>query len=363
MGALLVGPCSPGWSHWEPEELFLQKAMRRTKEAGGPQLRLLRTAAPAVDPSRALLTIFPSSQEVSTITVEHMESVQDWAPLGWRHEADADGDPARVDHGSQLAAGSSRPRQLRAPGLEPAAPGARCKFWRARVTVEGPQGQPQTQWCLLQVAARVEDRTPEAVSQDIKDAAAVAKHAAAFNMGVLGHSLGGAGESMPVDDSAPQVRVAMPTGCRIVESPVPQHLCPGDEVVLLPYAAPEVTKFVYDGDEHFLELPQAFFHYTFWASGGAGCVADLQGAEEDDGSVVLVRPCPLRPAAPDAGGAFGSLGVLGAASTGEGATMDFFDRVHPRCGPLCKVFDPQRRARSSRKHCGLDVRGCGIRQL
>merc|ERR1711920_106826 len=68
----------------------------------------------------------------------------------------------------------------------------------------------------------------------------------------------------------------------------------GEVVSLLRLPSSEVGKFVFDGSEEFLELPHAFFHYVTWFSGGREMAFDLQGAEHDDGDVILVDPCLLR---------------------------------------------------------------------
>merc|ERR1719408_453224 len=100
----------------------------------------------------------------------------------------------------------------------------------------------------------------------------------------------------------------------------------GDCCTLSPYGASEVMKFVFDGSETFHELPQAFFHYVAFASTGHLHVVDLQGAVEDEGDFLLLDPAIHRS-----------------------------EKPHPRCAPMCQVFDPQRKSAHAQRLqcCGL----------
>merc|ERR1711920_462029 len=96
-----------------------------------------------------------------------------------------------------------------------------------------------------------------------------------------------------------------------------------------------------------------FFHYVSWVTGGQECVSDLQGLEDEDGSVILCNPCMPRRTGWGAGSCFGPPGP------GGGANPQLFDRLHPKCGPLCKSFDPDRRTKPGRRNCGVPI-SCGF---
>merc|ERR1712196_145574 len=99
----------------------------------------------------------------------------------------------------------------------------------------------------------------------------------------------------------PMIRVVAPVVCEVLGSSVPQLVRAGDAVNIYPYPAEEVRKFVFDGNDEFLELPQAFFHYTAWSASGKEYVADLQGIQTDDGDVLVLDPVVLRSEAPTIG--------------------------------------------------------------
>merc|ERR1711920_119607 len=143
-----------------------------------------------------------------------------------------------------------------------------------------------------------------------------------------------------------------------------QKACQASKFALpsVAYPSPVVKKFVFEGSEDFLELPQAFFHYVAWLSGGREFVADIQGMQ-DDQDVLLVDPVVLRAAKPTLGDIVGA--VVSAATTDDnGQNVDKseqrFNVWHPRCGQLCKGFDPQRRSIKDRKACGLSLPSCGV---
>eukprot|EP00913_Durusdinium_trenchii_P030116 g28220.t1 len=128
-----------------------------------------------------------------------------------------------------------------------------------------------------------------------------------------------------------------------------------------------VKKFVFDGTQDFLELAQAFFHHAAFSSGGKELVCDLQGLEQEDGSLLLIDPCILRANAKmtmahllkgavreDRG--FGEAACLGPISP----AAEIFERLHPKCAPMCKAFDPHRSSVKQKLGvCGLDVT-CGL---
>jgi len=331
---------------WEPEEVFVQKILKRYLDNGEAKLSLAVASLPNA-PKGASRSLFSPSDRIVEVWIETLQVVKGWAPLKWRFRASAVQAAAAVP---AMTANEEGQRQLLT--------GPSQRFWRAKVVVTLANGEERTQWCLLQVAMAPENRTIENAMIDRKDAERVAAYAGAFNQHMLkDEAHADAGYH---DGGIPRVTVCIPVVCKVLQSPVPQFFARGDAVLLLPYSASEVTKFIYDGKEDFLEIPHSFFHYITWSSGGRDCISDLQGAEEDNGSVLLVSPCVPRPLA------FGS-GIF-EQGTGEGVPQrvpelspQMFDRLHPRCGPLCKTFDPDRRARPMRKHCGLGLpMSCGI---
>merc|ERR1712217_802414 len=96
-------------------------------------------------------------------------------------------------------------------------------------------------------------------------------------------------------DSLPNVKVSTSIACEVAGSGSPEFLTVGDAITLLPNTAEEVRHFVCDGrTEEFQEVPQAFFHYTAFASGGKELVCDLKGYEDESGSFVVMDPCVMR---------------------------------------------------------------------
>lgn len=324
---------------WEPEEVFVQKILKRYLDSGEAKLALAIAAMPNF-PAGGSRSLFSPTDRIAEVWIETLQVVKGWAPLKWRFTSSRPSKGATyIDDGR--SSHSQGPSQ---------------RFWRAKVVTTMSNGEERNQWCLLQVATAPQDRSVENAMLDRKDAEKVASYAFRFNQHMLQDEAG-------LDSGMPRVCVCIPVVCKVLQSPVPQFFSRGDAVLLVPYAASEVTKFVFDGREDFLEIPHAFFHYVTWSSGGRECVSDLQGTEEDNGSVTLVNPCMPRPFAFGAGTLFDGPGV---AAGGRGAqpqdlSPQTFDRLHPRCGPLCKTFDPDRRARPLRKHCGLPI-GCGLNQ-
>jgi len=164
----------------------------------------------------------------------------------------------------------------------------------------------------------------------------------------------------------PCVQVSQPVGCEVLGSTVPQVIVAGDSVLLAPFPSEEVQKFVYDGREEFSEVPQAFFHYAAWSSGGHELVCDIQGVEQDDGSFLLVDPCVLRKNPPTVNDILGSIAPQTAEVFGVGpdavtsGVEGRFDAMHPKCSQLCKVFDPARKGGNVRTHCGIAGISCGL---
>jgi hypothetical protein len=232
------------------------------------------------------------------------------------------------------------------------------RFWRAKIISQDDHGMPQESICMLVVANAPEDRTIDNVELDLQDSADTARYCARYNQQLkrcFGESNG-----------VPGVRVCAPVGCEVIKSNNTQFASSGEAVTILPYPFPEVKKFVFDGSEDFLEIPQAFFHHAVWLSGGRENVCDIQGIEDDDSNVLLIDPCIIRTAKPTvtdllstiaAGGQ--SNGKIGGPEV-EGPSGERFDMLHPRCSQLCKVFDPNRRSAARGRHCGLNI-ACGLK--
>jgi hypothetical protein len=338
---------------WEPEDRFIQNMLRRSKEEGGPRLQLWRTMAPT-ELTGAARSIFPAHEKVANLWIERVESVKGWAPLQYRYADSAwrDSGLAEPDVGATVSLPSKRPLHMPAGSSDPGVP---RRSWRVLVVAESASGQRREQWCMLLVAEDPRNRHAELLSRDIDEARLLASHADAFNEHVLQVS-----DCSATVQMSPRITVCMPTAFRVAQSPVPQFFAPGDHVLLLPYAAQEISKFVYDGSESFLELPQAFYHFVAWECGGQSPFVDLQGTEDEDGSVLLVHVC--MPGQTEADGILGaSVSLFPATTAGDDEVSDaLFDRLHPHCGPLCKTFDAERRIRQRIGHCGIP-NACGLR--
>lgn len=227
------------------------------------------------------------------------------------------------------------------------------RFARARI---------DQKWYLLQVAAHSDDRNMENVKADIIDARDTAAWAQRFNRHLATAVRGEDPDAH--GGSAPGVQICAPIGCCVLETAIPQlagqrH---GEVVTLAPYPANDVTKFILDGNEEFLEMPHAFFHYVCWASGGRELPFDLQGAEDNEGGVLLVDPVLLRK---ERSGVQDLLGpILDSRNLSKtstelsrdvGPSPERFEVLHRRCGPLCRTFDPNCRTSKGKKVCGMDV--------
>jgi hypothetical protein len=197
----------------------------------------------------------------------------------------------------------------------------------------------------------------EVIRDDLEDVKDAASHAHRFNL----HLSRAHGDG----DSLPCVKVAVPAACFVIGgSSCREELAqPGDAVLLHPYSAQEVQKFVYDGSEDFVELPQAFFHYTACQTSGMHFVCDIQGSEDEHGNILLVDPLVLRAPRPGLGDLLSALpggSALGSNSAPVGPSAELFDQLHPRCGGLCKAFDPQRKRMHQHGKCGLSQMSCGV---
>lgn len=265
--------------------------------------------------------------------VEAIDILPGMDPLCWRHERSAQSNSK----------------------LWPGGPRCTVPMHYVRARVAG-------QCVLLVVANAPELRTMERVLQDIEDAKDTASYAHSFNAHLMRTSTNGVD---PVDDSEQlRVRVCVPIGCRVLSSAVPQFAQPGAVVMLMPFPTTAVVKFVFDGTEEFMELPQAFFHYVTWMSGGRESLFDIQGFEGENGEICLIDPCVVR--SPKTNGVSDFVRPLmsntqeDTAAADSGPSQASFDAMHPKCGQLCKSFDPQRRGAKARKMCGLNLPSCGL---
>jgi len=230
------------------------------------------------------------------------------------------------------------------------------RFWGAKVVSSDGAGGFEEHWCLLQVAVNPQDRTGENARADIEDAREVAGYAHQFNAQTASYC--GADDV----ESVPNVKVCAPVACEVIGSTVAGLANPGETVLLAWYPSPQVKKFVFDGSEDFLELPQAFFHYVAFLSGGRENVADLQGVEDGD-DIYLVDPVLLRSTQATLAGLLGTVlaGDPEPRLEPERDPGDLrFEQWHPRCGELCRAFDPTRRSAHCRKHCGINLPTCGV---
>jgi len=310
--------------------------------------------APIEDSSGAKLTGFKVDD---LLKVEQFLSLPSLDALGWRYREKAK---------------SQWPSSYRFQVLK--------RSWQAVVVSDSSSGPQQA--CILQMAASPDARTLRNVESDVDDARVAASYAARFNRNqrqavIPGGAIPSDGSDEPDssrplleeqkaeaelgDESAPKVRVAATIACEVVTSNYPSMIPAGGYCTLAPYAEKEVQKFVFDGSsDDFSEIPQAYFHYAAFASGGKEFVCDIQGAEEDDGTFLLVDPCILKAGLPTVGQLVGAIANVPGQTSGpqsiSGPTAERFDALHPKCGEACKVFDPQRRSALRNGKTGM----CGM---
>lgn len=123
------------------------------------------------------------------------------------------------------------------------------RSWRASVL----SGLNREQACILQLATRPDDRNLGNTELDIKDASDAVSYAARFNQQQRQHA---AVEGIDAD-AVPAVKVAAPVACEVLSSGYPSMIPVGAACTLLPYPWPEVHKYICEGSEDFLEVPQA----------------------------------------------------------------------------------------------------------
>lgn len=216
--------------------------------------------------------------------------------------------------------------------------------------------------CILQMPQVASERTVENAQIHVDDAALVADHAARFNLQMVKSigcngivSIGDPGEAVPT------VKVCAPVACEVVSTSYPDMLPKGAACTLTPYRHQEIRKFVFDGSEEFLEVPQAFFHYVAFVSRNEEFACDLQGVQDDSGVFDLLDPVVL---SADKGNVTQFLSSFTAPQRAGltlkegplfGPTECRFEALHPKCGQLCHTFDPNRRGVKGKKgFCGLN---------
>merc|ERR1711920_709165 len=115
----------------------------------------------------------------------------------------------------------------------------------------------------------------------------------------------------------------------------------------------------------YLEMPHVFFHHAAFSSSSKHVVCDIQGVDTEDGNFLLIDPVILRSEQPTVTDVLGAIvdkaGDAVQANNADASTSaSRFDKLHPRCGQLCKGFDPHRRsAKQKAGVCGL-TSNCGL---
>jgi len=235
--------------------------------------------------------------------------------------------------------GAKRQAMSKDDDLElPPWPDQRCfsvhhRFWRVSL-----QNKPEC-FCILQMATNPDERTPESLEEDTAASVSTATYAHKFNKQQSAEHL---------HDPPPAIKVAAPLGCQIVDSGFSSMFTVGECVML--YVLPcvrTVDKYIFNCADPYLDLPQAFFHFVTLSSGGRELAYDLQGIEDDKGDIFLVDPAILKVNGKNVKEE--ALPVCGIMSGGAGRIeWDHFQSLHPKCSPLCKVFDPHRAVRLGR---------------
>lgn len=339
---------------WQDPKGFLRKLdegcgaaskdRRKPKKGGlppkeGPELALRIAYAPGVESAGACLGPFGLGDDIA---VTQLEPCRGFDPLTWRQG------------GGGSSSSSSRSPLLPRWGDRFTAPHS---FYRARVCVSDGKDGFDEFWCLLSVTTNPRERTIEVAQAAVDDAVTAASYAHRFNehTAKLHEEHGGGGEAA---DSIIGVRVCVPVAayCLGGHSNIVE---PGQALTIALYPFKEVCKYVFDGSEEFMELPQAFFHYCHHLSAGREVVIDIQGTEDENGDIFIVDPVVIRPPPATVGSLLGTL-VNNNSSTAQNEEKLRFDTWHPKCGQLCKVFDPSRHSAHCRRACGLAMPACGV---
>lgn len=305
-------------------------------DPGRPQLALRVAYAPIEDSLGARKSPFALGDEIAVMKILKAAG---WEPMSWRQERAA----------TQLAKGDSS--NTICPGPEESRFARAQRFWAAKVVASDGKGGFEDFWCLLQVAAKKEERNMDNVKEIVSDAADTAAYAHRFNQ----HTAKAVGED---PNNVPSVRVAAPVACQVIDSATPEIASAGDAIALTFYPSNNITKFVFEGGEDFLELPQAFFHFVVWTSGGKELIGDLQGVQ-DEQDIFLIDPVVIKQPQMGVNDLLGMMADPSAANS-LSPNEQRFNLWHPRCAQLCRSFDPQRRGAHVRRACGVALPTCGV---
>lgn len=305
----------------------------------GPKMALRIAYAPVEGSMGSVVSTFAEGDEVAVV---QLQKIKGWEPLNWRQERFA----------KQAASVEQRAGQAPLPDLPRFREAQRA--WGAKVVAAAPNGGFEEHWCLLQVAAQATHRTIASAKTAVDDANEAASYAHRFNYYVANTC----GDGDP--ESVPHIKVCAPVAAHVLGSSVPDLVQAGEALTLTIFPSQVVRKFLFEGGEDFEELPHAFFHYVTWNSGGRDMICDIQGVQ-DDRNFYIVDPVLVREENPTIGDLLGTLAPkLDEKTQSKGLPATRFDHWHPKCGQLCRTFDPQRRSIHSRRHCGLSLPSCGV---
>lgn len=298
----------------------------------------LKVIFSSVDTNHANATQHSSFDVGDEVAITRLENLQTLRPLLLRHSGSND----KHDNGtSSYAKGSSTAVASRPSNLQQGSQ----HVLRAAVMSSNGEGGFHMCHCLMKLALTPKERQSEEMARTaVEDCTIVTSYAYQFNSLI---------RSKPDGENMPAIKVAASVCCSVLYSQLP-FLSKGDHVHLMSYPEAEVHKFVFNGREEFMELPHALFHYVVSMSRGSLMATDLQGFQHDNGDVLLVDPALQR--AP----AFNVGNVLASVTTGnrrEGSSNEF-EQLHPKCGPLCKAFDPYRRGVTAHTICGVGTGSC-----
>jgi len=214
--------------------------------------------------------------------------------------------------------------------------------------------------CVVQVPLVPNERTMENARLHVEDAEIATGHATSFNRYMADKFGGNMMDQRQQGEAPPSVKVCAPVACEVLSTNAPEVLPRGAACTVTPYPFPEVMKFVFDGADEFLDVPQAYFHFAAFATGGADMVCDIQGWEDDYGGMHLIDPVVLGGNKPAVSQYLSTLAAGEQAAPPRPSGPDHapsdqrFDRLHPRCGEICRSFDPTRHGAKGKKgYCGI----------
>jgi len=212
--------------------------------------------------------------------------------------------------------------------------------------------------CILQVAENPQDRTRGNVRLNVEDAQITASHAARYNQ-FMAQKMVNALDGQ-ADEALPVMKVCAPVACEVVSTAAPNLLPRGSFCTVTVYPFPEIMKFVFDGADEYAEVPQGFFHFVMYASGGTDMVCDIQGYEAEDAFHIL-DPVVLGGNKSAMAQYFTTLAADPVQGNPQRPTDEAhqpseqrFNQLHPKCGSVCRTFDPTRHGAKGKKgHCGI----------